>query len=165
MTKVSLKRPTAHGTVEIEADLDEAIVERVLLQALREAPALSGVATFIEDSAKQERKSNGRKHTPIADDVAIELRKRIPTTEQVVAYIKGQPNRAHSQASVTSHFLHTEVASNSTSRLEMRLFWRIQDRMIAARHVIEREDKTGKFVGDTIRKIGHSRIYSWKLGA
>lgn len=163
MTQLRIRVPTSHGQVEIEADLDDAALHRVLVDIIRHPESLSISSRTPGEGARQDIQSAPGRTPPLGDMQASKLRERLPSVADIAAFIRNRPSRSHSLREVSTHFLGVHVRGNSPSREEKQLFWRIQDRAIAARKLIEREDRSGKFVSDNVRRVGHSHVYTWRV--
>ena len=161
MTQVKIRKHH-DGPVEFEADLDDEALNRILSDLLKGPRSISTVSGIVEVKARPRKNGTTRTTPRLSEDQAERLKGRVPTAEEVAEFIRSKPDRAHSLKEVSEHFLGVHVNGNSPSRAEKQLFWQIQDRASSARSLIERGDKSGRFVSDNIRRVGHSRVYSWR---
>ncbi|MCW6166880.1 MAG: hypothetical protein LVQ64_00300 [Thermoplasmatales archaeon] len=86
--------------------------------------------------------------------------RKLPTVDEVIAFIDSQPNRRHGHRSVSENFLGRQVNFTPESAGQRRLYHRMEERIVNARHRIERRDKSGRFARQA-GQAGHFRVYAW----
>ena len=154
---------------------DGEFVHEISVPDSRVADVVSAVVGALHGSGVEASRRGGNRpvHQPerkfktvpprkfMTDEEAVAVYNKVPSVEDARQYILKQSERAHSLAQVAREFLGNPPSAQSTTKVEKRAFFLLQDRLSDARRRIAREDRSGSFIRDKT-KVGASRVYRWK---
>jgi len=166
MATIEIRGQTRHGELSHSITVPDAALGPLVAAVVdflhrqeEDPPRADKRKPTLPHQAKARRPGSGMVY--LTESVAASLYKKVPTVDEVVKHIQNTKDRTHSLSETAVALMGRAPKANSTARSEKRAFFKLQGRMVDARHLIERDDKSGEFVHDKVA-FGKPRVYRWK---